>query len=223
MKLHFHAHEDADRILDREDYVRELTGALAAINWPHIVTKNAEMDTPRAGAQTAINLLIHEQLKDLAWTTQPQLFSAPDKPGWTMDFHKGIVGVEVVFNNDQYMPWALDRLMLARRDATVQEEHRIRVGVVVVATKKLKKWGKFDDTCATYEKLRDVWLPHLAPILTFPIWAIGIDAAQGDDEWDPDESPFRGTTKGLRAAGLAAMEAGEASDDELDDEPEQED
>lgn len=221
MRLHFHPHEDADRILRDEDYWPELTGVLHAIDWQDIVREHDDADTQRAGGQTATNAVIRRRLLALGWSDQPRLFDAAEKPNWSMDFHKGIVGVEVVFNNDQYMPWALDRLMLARRDASVRPDHRVRVGVVVVATDRLKRWAKFDGTCATFEKLRDVWLPHLAPILTFPIMAIGIDAAQGEDVWQEADSPWRGTTTGLRQAGLAAIAAEATDEGEAYDEQDQ--
>lgn len=193
MRLEYHSHEDADRIIREEPHWPELTGTLSAIGRDDILRQHATYARPPAGAQSAINDVIDQRLRALGWTGQARLFNDPALPTWTMDFYKGSVGVEVVFNNDQYVPWELQRLMLAKRSPEVQGLHRTRVGVVVIATKALKAWGKLDGSCATYEKLTQVWLPHLAPILTFPIMAIGLDAAQGETDWDPNQSPFRGT------------------------------
>jgi len=206
VKLVYHPHEDADRIITQERRWPELIGALSAITDVDIVARHQTYPKPPAGAQTALNEIIKERLAAFGWEPEPRLFEPGDGPEWAMDFHdRSAIGVEVVFNHNSYSPLILNKLLLARRYEGVKASSRIRIGVVVAATKRLKKWGRMDGSVATFESFRDTWLPYLGPIVTMPVMLIGLDAEHGDNVWDLEGGDFRGTVSGIKDAGLERL------------------
>ena len=110
-----------------------------------------------------------------------------------MDFIKNKVGVEVVFNHAEAIPWAFTRLNIAGESERVQPNSKIEIGIAVFACESMKRWSKMDGAVGTFE-LASAWLREMKPILPIPLMLIGLDATG----W-PATVPFRGTAKGTRS------------------------
>jgi hypothetical protein len=109
-----------------------------------------------------------------------------------LDFKKGHLGVEVQFNNAASLEHTVFKLNTAFRDPRVLAQDLILVGVLVLASKRLKRWGSMDDTVRAFESAEDK-LELLRSSVAAPLIVVGLDA---DDDW-PDVSPsFPGTSKG---------------------------
>jgi len=113
-------------------------------------------------------------------------------PQLQLDFKKGHLGVEVQFNNAASLEHTVFKLNTAFRDPRVLAQDLILVGVLVLASKRLKRWGSMDDTVRAFESAEDK-LELLRSSVAAPLIVVGLDA---DDDW-PDVSPsFPGTSKG---------------------------
>ena len=104
-----------------------------------------------------------------------------------MDFVKNQLGLEIVFNHAEALAWNFTRLHMAGESDEVKPEHRIRVGIAVLAAEELKRWGRMDGAVGTYEMALE-WLRVMRPILPMPIQLVGLKSTGL-----PDDRPFLGT------------------------------
>lgn len=180
----------AAEILEHRTEWQSLRETIGGISRDEVLRAHAEIEALRtkspAGAQTAVNIVFRNRLRD--WKAEPRLFDSTEQTmrGWKMDFVKNGVGVEVSFNHAEAVPWTFTRLNIAGESQDVIPDHRIDVGVAIFASQSLKTWGMMDAAVGTYE-LACEWLRHMRPILPVPILVVGLRV----DDWQP--GPFRGT------------------------------
>lgn len=147
---------------------------------------------PPVGSQSIINAIIDEKISGLyGWNHQiyvlkgKKVDSEIDQvPYWTMDFRKNRIGVEVSFNNAGAFAQNLLRLSVMSESKFLDESEMIKLGILIVPTESLKKWGSMDSTVITFEQV-ELILPHITFSIPTPIIVIGIDAAddiQGKSE-----------------------------------------
>lgn len=130
---------------------------------------------PPVGLQTALNSVVKETLEPgMGWQGQVRLFSGSEAlAGWTMDFLKNRVGVEVAFNHASYFPWIFTRLNIAGESDDVDEASRIDVGVTICSRQDLKTWGRMDPAVGVFEQVSR-WLQKMRPIMPTPLVLIGL-------------------------------------------------
>jgi hypothetical protein len=137
--------------------------------------------SPHVGGQPLINQIFDSKLKELGWRRQIKIL--PEVSYWTMDFKKEDIGVEVSFNNAGVLAQNLLRLSVLSENPNISEKNQIRLGVLVTATEKLKKWCNMDSTVLTFETVNRVM-----PIINFniptPIILIGVDASTNGTDWN---------------------------------------
>jgi hypothetical protein len=105
-------------------------------------------------------------------------------PYWTMDFRKNRIGLEVSFNNAGVFAQNLLRLSVMSESRYLAPEEMIKLGVLVVSTKSLKKWGKMDSTVITFDQVETI-LPHITFSIPTPIVIIGIEDKNDGEKWAP--------------------------------------
>lgn len=145
----------------------------------------------------AINSLLDTKLKAKGWTAQSALFqdeeyTATKETRWRLDFSKTVpleeslepgsneslitgMAVEVAFNHGEAIAWNLLKPVIAGELNHVEKQADIGagIGVVICATKAMKKAGAFDNSVGEYEK----FLRYLKPMrnqLTTPMMIVGL-------------------------------------------------
>lgn len=139
----------------------------------------------------AINQLLDEKLVQLQWEDQSGIFSIPEyqegkESTWTLDFSKATrlsdgsasgIAVEVAFNHAEAAAWNLTKPVLAAEinDMRVQTHIGEGIGIVIVASSELKKYGAFDGAIGDFQRYLKT-LKAMRSQLTAPILLIGLGA-----------------------------------------------
>jgi hypothetical protein len=120
--------------------------------------------------QAAMNLLLDQNLRNLAWQSQPiargDLVAGPIPNNLLGDFAKGGIFVEVEFGNMASAFRDLFKFQIASRSGAG------RLGVLVVATDRVARF--FDQGVATYEQVTRL-LPYMGIGLQLPTVVVGLD------------------------------------------------
>jgi hypothetical protein len=154
--------------------------------------------SPRVGGQPLINTLIDEKFKALGWEAQIHVLPVEFRDAyWTMDFRKNDIGIEVSFNNAGALAQNLLRLSVMSESNFRAKEDQIRLGILITATEKLKKWSNMDSSVITYESVNRI-MPLINLNIPTPIVLVGIDAANDGIDWEESKlfghktlSPFK--------------------------------
>jgi hypothetical protein len=119
---------------------------------------------------------------------------SPPFPERKIDFMKNHLGVEVVFNNESYLERILFRLNVGSEADGVIPEHEVVAGVIVVASERVKRWGKMDSTVATFEGARRS-IDLVRHAFSVPLVLVGL--FPDDDSWPQVSEAFgRSSTPG---------------------------
>ncbi|WP_339148994.1 MULTISPECIES: hypothetical protein [unclassified Sutcliffiella] len=125
----------------------------------------------------ALNALFRERFIALGWNNQPYIFQAPHlqtDSTWRLDFAKsGTIAIEVAYNHGEAVSWNLIKPVLASNINLMTRQTVTQIGIVITATKDLKKVGGFDGVVGPYEK----YVQYLKPMefqLTAPLNIIGL-------------------------------------------------
>lgn len=130
-----------------------------------------------------INALIRNRLVALGWRAESAIFSDPsyaearDKKRWRLDFAKDKISIEVAFNHGEAIAWNLIKPVLASELNHVEKDIQTDAGIIICATKSMKKAGNFDGAVGTYEKFMRYLLP-MQNMLPTPILLIGLEAPE---------------------------------------------
>ena len=162
----------------RSDWL-ELLSVIESISDDDI-QKEHSMNTPnRKSISMAINNLLKSRLVQKGWVSESAIFNDPDylQARWRLDFSKNNISVEVAFNHGEAIAWNLMKPVLASELNHVEKESQTRLGVVIMATDEMKRYGGFDGAVGTFEKA-ERYLQPLQNQLTCPIILIGLKAPE---------------------------------------------
>lgn len=101
---------------------------------------------------------------------------------WTMDFKKGLIGVEVSFNNAGVLAQNLLRLSVMSESYKKPKDKKIRLGILITANSALKKWSNMDSTTLTFETVNRVF-PAVNFNIPTPIVVIGLNNSTDGEVW----------------------------------------
>lgn len=139
----------------------------------------------------SINTLLDQALSERGWSSQSKIFSnsAYGAHKWRLDFAKRFpetskseknaagdasgISIEVAFNNGGSISWNLIKPVLASEQNHLPKAFQTSLGIVIAATKDLKKMGGFDNAVGTYQNYVSNLVP-LRDILTVPILVVGL-------------------------------------------------
>ena len=164
--------------------------------------KQALNGSPPKSLSYSINDLLDQSLVAQGWEPQSALFNQPpytnrNDKRWRLDFSKSAplsdesarsrrtsqkltgIAVEVAFNHGEAIAWNLLKPVMAAELNHVPKAIDIGegVGVLITASKELKKSGGFDGAVGEYEKV----LRYLAPMrnqLSTPMLILGLKPPQ---------------------------------------------
>jgi hypothetical protein len=174
---------------------KEVLDAISSISDEDIKRKHLEIQEKEntKSLSKAINQLLDEKLKAKKWKDQSGIFAIPEyqdgkESTWTLDFSKATklengnasgVAVEVAFNHAEAAAWNLAKPALAAEinDMRVQTHIGEGVGIVIVASSNLKKFGAFDGAIGDFQRYIKT-LKAMRSQITVPIMLIGLAAPQ---------------------------------------------
>ena len=189
MKFVVHSHRYGREFLESSDSPNEefveLKDAINDINDSDIINEFYLKKLSRGKSiSKAINKLIKDKLINKNWLSEAHIFN-PDDPNhpdpspsskrFRLDFAKNDIAVEVAFNHGEAISWNLLKPVLSSELNHLDKKQQTKIGIVVTATEKLKKYGGFDSAIGSYEKyLR--YLIMMNTQLVCPLVIIGLEA-----------------------------------------------
>lgn len=134
----------------------------------------------------ALNSLIRDKFLAKNWEKESYLFaedayrrSEHNRASgvWRLDFANpdGSVSVEVSYNHGEALAWNLLKPVLASELNHVDKAIQTEIGVVILATQRMKEAGGFDGTVGTFEKAVQYLRPLMSQ-LTVPLVLVGLQA-----------------------------------------------
>ncbi|NBI06097.1 BglII/BstYI family type II restriction endonuclease [Senegalia massiliensis] len=183
MKYLKHSHRYGLSLMKNEDEFihlwEDITTALDTISEEDIINYYNQHCANSMSISKAINNLIKERLLQRGWNKESPIFQATKyrNKRWRLDFAKDKISIEVAFNHGEAIAWNLLKPVMASELNHIEKAIQTKVGVLITATKDMKKQGAFDGACGEYEKV----LRYLTPmndILTVPMVIIGLKAPQ---------------------------------------------
>lgn len=196
-----------EHLSNDDDSWMELVKTIESISREDVVAKKGESfkqwidgkrKSPAVGGQSIFNTIFEEKLKDLGWEDQIFVLDLEKSDSddedvlkrenyWTMDFKKGLIGLEISFNNAGVLAQNLLRLSVMSETRNRKKEDKIRLGILLTATKNLKKWSNMDDTVITFETVQRVF-PAMNFNIPTPVILVGIDSVENTGEiWEKSE------------------------------------
>ncbi len=171
--------------------------------------REGKIKKPAVGGQQILNSIFEKGLREKSdWEEQVSVLEARllktlegdtkerKEAYWTMDFKKGLIGVEVSFNNAGALSQNLLRLSVMSESENKNRDDMIRVGILITACENLKKWSTMDSTVLTFESTKRVF-PAMNFNIPTPILLIGLES-RDNNGLDWKKSPLFPTKKELK-------------------------
>jgi len=171
------SHQFAEEVLGtpaRKPYFDDIIEVITSISDADLIAEYGKVN--EMSLSKAINLLLKERLVKRGWHAESPIFQtdAYSKGRWRLDFAKGKVSIEVAFNHGEAVAWNLLKPVLASQLNHIEKAITTEVGVIICATRALRKAGLFDNTVGDYEKFK-TYLRPLQAVLPTPILLIGLE------------------------------------------------
>ena len=189
MKSIFFYHRHANLLVENDsdfqlDY-KELISVINSISDQDLIEKFNQRKSERQNIKSLsepINNLLKTKLTQLGWKSESSLFKEPpyyqgNRSRWRLDFAKNKISIEVAFNHQEATAHNIMKPVLASELNHVKKDVQTEIGVIIVATDKMKKMGNFDSAIGTFEKFQEYFKPY-HNLITVPIVLIGLCAPE---------------------------------------------
>jgi len=187
MELDFYYHRHSDLLINHDELFssdfKEIIDVLESITDHDLIAEFKKEKARKSSTKSlasSINSIIKARLEVKNWLAEAGLFKEPpytrkNASRWRLDFAKNNISVEVAFNHQEATAHNILKPVLASELNHVKKEVQTKMGVIIVATKEMKKAGNFDGAIGTYESFQEYFKPY-NNIITTPIVLIGIKA-----------------------------------------------
>lgn len=187
MEVTYYYHRNSNLLINHDaDFIKDFNEVR------HVLDKISDKDLKRTFVEeknkkastkslaSSINRLLKERLTELEWHEEVGLFKEPpysteNKSRWRLDFAKNNISIEVAFNHQEATAHNILKPVLASELNHVKKEIQTKLGIVIVATKDLKRKGNFDGAVGTFESFQEYFRPY-NNIISTPIVLMGIQA-----------------------------------------------
>tara|TARA_Y100001935_G_scaffold248362_1_gene245441 strand:- start:428 stop:1057 length:630 start_codon:yes stop_codon:yes gene_type:complete len=142
--------------------------------------KSAGKKNYRKSISDALNFFIRENLENQGWQKEPKIFKNPDYEAgaWRLDFAKNDICVEVAFNHREAVPHNMLKAVLSTEgNDMLEKEYISQIGVIITATKELKKTGNFDSAAGTFDDYVELLKPY-SFFIRCPMIIIGLEGLE---------------------------------------------
>jgi len=207
-----------EHLSDNEPAWRDIEEVIDSISRQDVISekrsnfqkwREGKIKKPAVGGQQILNSIFENKLREKsAWEEQVSVLESRilqtlegdskehKEAYWTMDFKKGLIGVEVSFNNAGALSQNLLRLSVMSESENKKKSEMIRVGILITACENLKKWSTMDTTVLTFESTKRVF-PAMNFNIPTPILLIGLESKDKSGQ-DWEKSPLFPTKKELK-------------------------
>ena len=134
----------------------------------------------RKSISDALNFFIRENLENQGWHKEPKIFKNPDyeNSAWRLDFAKNDICIEVAFNHREAVPHNMLKAVLSTEgNDMLEKEYISQIGVIITATKELKKTGNFDSAAGTFDDFVELLKPY-SFFIRCPMIVIGLEGLE---------------------------------------------
>jgi hypothetical protein len=185
MNLEFYYHRHSDLLINHDNDFKtdfqELINVLNSVSDNDLKTQFPIEQAVKLNTKSlasTINTILKTELVKKLWKSEVGIFkNAPynimNQSRWRLDFAKNNISVEVAFNHKEATAHNILKPVLASELNHVEKEVQTKLGVIIVATKDMKKVGNFDGAIGTFESFKEYFEPYNT-IITTPIVLIGI-------------------------------------------------
>jgi len=182
----FYYHRHSNLIVEHDvEFINDFTELISTINnisddeLIESFKKRKEVRESTKSLSEPINFILKDKLEKKGWSSETGLFKEPpydigNRSRWRLDFAKNSISVEVAFNHQEATAHNILKPVLASELNHVKKEIQTKLGVIIVATQKMKKAGNFDSAIGTFEKFKEYFKPY-HNIITTPIVLIGLE------------------------------------------------
>lgn len=178
MKSHRYGLEIVNDMEGASEKFDELCNVLGNITDVDLINTYQTFNSGKSLAKT-INKLIKDRLTYLGWENESQIFKDSALNATTRDWRLDFVSppyfsVEVAFNHASATTVNLMKPVLASELNHVEKKFQTNFGVIITATRAMKRIGGFDNAIGTFEGYCEQCKP-LMNQLTIPMIIIGIE------------------------------------------------
>jgi len=134
----------------------------------------------RKSISDALNFFIRENLEKQGWQKEPKIFKNPnyEASAWRLDFAKNDICIEVAFNHREAVPHNMLKAVLSTEgNDMLEKEYISQIGVIITATKELKKSGNFDNAAGTFDDFVELLKPY-SFFIRCPMIIIGLEGLE---------------------------------------------
>lgn len=174
-----YVHRYADIILNSDYELRqELEQILNSISYENIskifdqrnLERKSEGKKLMRGMQPILNERFKTEFAERGWEEEKSVFGSEEDNDLRIDFWKRKVGVDVAFNHRSFIGGDLLRFQ-----AAAEVVNEMKMGIYICATKSLlNEISPFPSSLVNFERTQ-WYLEKFYPVLTVPIYLIGID------------------------------------------------
>ncbi|MFI1770321.1 BglII/BstYI family type II restriction endonuclease [Thalassobellus citreus] len=179
MNYKIYVHRYADIILNSDYELRqELEQILNSISYKNVseifdqrnIERKEEGKKLMKGKQPILNERFKAEFSKRGWEEEKSVFGAGEDNDLRIDFWKRKVGVDVAFNHRSFIGGDLLRFQ-----AAAEVVNEMKIGIYICATKNLlNEISPFPSSLVNFERTQ-WYLEKFYPVLTVPIYLIGID------------------------------------------------
>ena len=174
-------HRQIKSLLQSKEFAgdwNDLQNVVRGITEEDIISCHSEMFAHNTmSLSRAINHLLKERFILHGWKSEAYIFQDNEYRSnvWRLDFAKNNISVEVSFNHGEALAWNMIKPTIASELNHVKKDIQTKIGVVILATQDLKKFGNFDGAVGTWEKAC-TYLKPLQNKLSIPLLLMGLKA-----------------------------------------------
>ena len=165
MKYRIEYHRGAKSIVNEpnlsEDY-SEILSSISEIDEHQILEfflnqKKEERELGKKNYKKSVSDALNHHLRlnllSKGWQKEAKIFKSANYEigAWRLDFAKNDICIEVAFNHGEAIAHNILKPVLSSEESSLDKEYETQIGIIITATKELKKSGNFDSTTGTFD------------------------------------------------------------------------
>jgi hypothetical protein len=191
MKYRIEYHRGAKSIVNEpnlsEDYA-EILSSISEIDEHQILEfflnqKKEERELGKKNYKKSVSDALNHHLRlnllSKGWQKEAKIFKSADYEigAWRLDFAKNDICIEVAFNHGEAIAHNILKPVLSSEESSLDKEYETQIGIIITATKELKKSGNFDSATGTFDDFIEYFHPY-SFFIRCPMIIIGLEGLE---------------------------------------------
>ena len=189
MKTKFYYHRHSNHLVENDEKFKndynEIISVINSVSDEELVKgfNQRKMIRPNTKSLSEpVNYLLKEKLLQLGWKSESGIFKEPpynqgNRSRWRLDFAKNKISIEVAFNHGEAIAHNILKPVLSSEESSLDKEYVTQIGIIITATKELKKSGNFDSATGTFDDFIEYFHPY-SFFIRCPMIIIGIEGLE---------------------------------------------